>query len=52
MFVALLAHANKAEFDWLGLQDAIGTQTNGSQHRICQRVSARRLSYIPCVDLV
>jgi hypothetical protein len=52
MFVALLAHAGTAELDCLEWQDASGTQINGIQHRICQRVGARRLSYIPCVDLV
>ena len=52
MFVALLAHAGTAELDCLEWQDASGTQINGIQHRICQRVDARKPFYIPYADLV
>ena len=52
MFQAWQVHAGKAGSDWLGLLDASGTQTGESQHRICQRVNARKPSYIPCADLV
>jgi len=52
MFQAWQVHAGKAGIGWLGLLDASDTQIDGSQHRICQRVGVRRLSYIPCADLV
>lgn len=52
MFVALLAHAGKVESDCLEWQDASGTQTNENQRHNAQRVGVRRLSYIPCADLV
>lgn len=41
MFVALLAHADTAEPDWLRLQDASGTQTNENQRHNAQRVGVR-----------
>ena len=52
MFRALLVHAYMAEIDWLGWQDANDIQKGENLAHNAQRVGVRRLSYIPCADLL